>query len=167
MRQFALRVASEIDSRGVLDVLRQGVKDRGVQMDLAYFRPGHTLAAGALEEYNANVLGVARQFHFSHRDPSQSVDLALFVNGLPVATIELKNPSTGQDAGHAIAQYRQRDSERPVLRQAHPRALRRRSGPRVHHHAAEGGGHPVSPVQRRVRGSRKGWRGGEPTGRSG
>ena len=111
MRQFALRVASEIDSRGVLDVLRQGVRDRGVQMDLAYFRPGLTLAADALEGYNANVLGVARQFHFSHRDPSQSVDLALFVNGLPVATIELKNPSTGQDAGHAIAQYRQRDPD--------------------------------------------------------
>jgi len=109
MRQFALRVASEIDSRGVLDVLRQGVEDRGVQMDLAYFRPGPTLAPGALEEYNANVLGVARQFHFSHRDPSQSVDLALFVNGLPVATIELENPSAGQDAGYAIAQYRQRD----------------------------------------------------------
>ena len=109
MRQFALRVASEIDSRGVLDVLRQGVEDRGVQMDLAYFRPGVALAPRALEEYNANVLGVARQFHFSHRDPSQSVDLALFVNGLPVATIELEDPSAGQDAGYAIAQYRQRD----------------------------------------------------------
>jgi type I restriction enzyme R subunit len=109
MRQFALRVASEIDSRGILDVLRHGVNYRGVQMDLAYFRPGPTLPANSLEEYNANVLGVARQFHFSHRDPSQSVDFALFVNGLPVATIELKNPSTGQDAGHAIAQYRQRD----------------------------------------------------------
>jgi type I restriction enzyme R subunit len=48
MRQFALRVASEIDARGVLDVLRQGVKDRGVLVDLAYFRPGHTLAADAL-----------------------------------------------------------------------------------------------------------------------
>jgi len=118
MRRFALRVADEIDSRGVLDVLRQGVEDRGVQMDLAHFRSG--LAAEALEGYNANVLGVARQLRFSHRDPSRSVDLALFVNGLPVATIELKNPSTGQDAGHAIAQYR-----RPVLRQAHPRALRR------------------------------------------
>jgi type I restriction enzyme, R subunit len=59
MRQFALRVAAEIDSRGVLDVLRQGVKDRGVQIDLAHFRPGHTLAAGALDEYRANVLGVA------------------------------------------------------------------------------------------------------------
>ena len=111
MRQFALRVASEIDSQGVLDVLRQGVSDRGVQMDLAYFRPGLTVAADALEGYNANVLGVARQFHFSHRDPSQSVDLALFVNGLPVATIELKNPSTGQDAELAIARYRQRDPD--------------------------------------------------------
>ena len=109
MRQFALRVAAEIDSRGVLDVLRQGVKDRGVQIELAYFRPGHTLAEGALDEYNANVLTVARQLHFSFRDPSQSVDMAFFVNGLPVATAELKNPNTGQDADHAIAQYRRRD----------------------------------------------------------
>jgi type I restriction enzyme, R subunit len=109
MRQFALRVAAEIDSRGVLDVLRQGVKDRGVQIDLAYFRPGHTLAAGALDEYNANVLSVTRQLHFSFRDPSQSVDSAFFVNGLPVATAELKNPNTGQNADHAIAQYRDRD----------------------------------------------------------
>jgi type I restriction enzyme, R subunit len=109
MRQFALRVASEIDSRGVLDVLRQGVRDRGVQTDLAYFRPGLALAGDALAEYDANVLSVARQLHFSHCEPSQSVDLALFVNGLPVATIELKSPNTRQDAGHAITQYRQRD----------------------------------------------------------
>jgi type I restriction enzyme, R subunit len=109
MRQFALRVASEIDSRGVLDVLRQGVKDRGVQIDLAYFRPGHTLAEGALDEYNGNVLSVARQLHFSFRDPGLSVDMAFFVNGLPVATAELKNPNTGQDADDAIAQYRRRD----------------------------------------------------------
>ena len=109
MRQFALRVAAEIDSRGVLDVLRQGVKDRGVQIDLAYFRPGHTLAEGALDEYKANILAVARQHHFSFRDPSLSVDMAFFVNGLPVATAELKNPNTGQNADHAMAQYRDRD----------------------------------------------------------
>ena len=47
--------------------------------------------------------------HFSFRDPSMSVDLALFVNGLPVATVELKNPNTGQNVDHAIAQYRDRD----------------------------------------------------------
>ena len=108
MRQFALRVASEDDSRGTLDVLRRGVKERGVQVDLAYFRSGLTFA-DTLEKYDANVLGVARQLHFSHRDPNQSVDLALFVNGLPVASVELKNPTTGQGVGDAIAQYRQRD----------------------------------------------------------
>ncbi|GGO82271.1 type I restriction endonuclease subunit R [Nonomuraea cavernae] len=105
-RQFAQRVAAEIDARGVLDVLRQGVRDRGVQIDLAYFRPGHTLAADALADYNANVLTVARQLRYSVRYPRRSVDMAFFVNGLPVATAELKNPNTGQDAQHARLQYR-------------------------------------------------------------
>ncbi|MFN2417546.1 MAG: type I restriction endonuclease subunit R, partial [Candidatus Limnocylindria bacterium] len=114
-RQFARRLASEIDSRGVLDVLRQGVRDRGVQIDLAYFRPGHTLATDALTDYHRNVLTVARQLHYSVRDPLKSIDLALFVNGLPVATVELKNPNTAQGADHAIAQYRQRDPNEVLL----------------------------------------------------
>ncbi|MBV9855565.1 MAG: DEAD/DEAH box helicase family protein [Streptosporangiaceae bacterium] len=109
MRAFAIRVANEIDARGVLDVLRHGVKDRGVPVDLCYFRPGHTLAVDALKEYDANVLSVARQLHFSARDGTQSVDLAFFVNGLPVASVELKNPMTRQDADDAVAQYRRRD----------------------------------------------------------
>ncbi|MFD0200563.1 MULTISPECIES: type I restriction endonuclease subunit R [Saccharothrix] len=108
-RQFADRVAAEIDARGVLDVLRQGVRDRGIQIDLAYFQPGHTLAADALKEYRANGLTVSRQLRYSARHPALSVDVALFVNGLPVATVELKNPNTGQNADHAIAQYRRRD----------------------------------------------------------
>ena len=93
----------------MLDVLRQGVKDRGVSIALAYFRPGLLLAADALDEYNKNVLTVARQLHFSARDATQSVDMAFFVNGLPVASVELKNPNTGQRAEDAIAQYRRRD----------------------------------------------------------
>jgi type I restriction enzyme, R subunit len=105
-RQFAQRVADEIDGRGVLDVLRQGVRDRGVQIDLAYFKPGHTLAADALAGYEANVLTVARQLRYSVREPHRAVDMAFFVNGLPVATVELKNPNTGQNADHAITQYR-------------------------------------------------------------
>ncbi|CAM5606347.1 hypothetical protein SAVIM338S_05526 [Streptomyces avidinii] len=104
--QFALRVAAEVDARGVLDVLRQGVRDRGVQIDLAYFRPGHTLAVDALAGYDANVLTVARQLHYSTRHPRRSLDMAFFVNGLPVATVELKNPNTHQNADHAVAQYR-------------------------------------------------------------
>jgi len=108
-RQFAQRVTAEVDARGVLDVLRQGVRDRGVQIDLAYFRPGHTLAMDALVEYNANVLTVARQLHYSVRNPHLSVDMAFFLNGLPVATVELKNPNTGQNVDDAIKQYRSRD----------------------------------------------------------
>lgn len=114
-REFGRRVAAEVDARGVLDVLRRGVKDRGVQIDLAYFRPGHTLAADALHEYHANVLSVARQLHFSARRPNESIDLVLFVNGLPVATVELKNPNTGQDVDHAIEQYRSRDPNEPLF----------------------------------------------------
>ena len=109
MRSFAIRVANEIDARGVLDVLRYGVKDRGVQVDLCYFRPGLLLAKDALREYNLNVVSVARQLHFSPRDKGDSVDLAFFVNGLPLASVELKNPMTGQNADHAIEQYRRRD----------------------------------------------------------
>jgi type I restriction enzyme R subunit len=105
-RQFALRVANEIDARGTLDVLRHGVKDRGVQVDLAYFRPGLLLARDALREYDANVLTISRQLHYSARDSRKSVDLAFFVNGLPVATAELKNPNTSQNAEDAVRQYR-------------------------------------------------------------
>jgi type I restriction enzyme, R subunit len=79
------------------------------QIELAYFRPGHTLAVDALHDYNRNVLTVARQLHYSVRDAGKSVDMALFVNGLPVATVELKNPNTGQNADHAITQCRLRD----------------------------------------------------------
>jgi type I restriction enzyme R subunit len=104
-RELAKRVAAEIDKRGTLDVLRNGVKDRGVAIQLAYFRPGHTLAAGALNEYHANRLTVVRQLRYSARTTGE-VDLALFVNGIPVATAELKNPLTGQDVEDAKAQYR-------------------------------------------------------------
>ncbi|RDI65909.1 type I restriction endonuclease subunit R [Nocardia pseudobrasiliensis] len=115
-REFARLVAAEIDARGVLDVLRQGVRTKGILINLAYFRPGHTLAADALREYRRNVLTVARQLHYSKRHPDKSLDMALFVNGLPVATAELKNPNTGQNADHAIAQYRDdRDPKEPFF----------------------------------------------------
>ncbi|GLZ54134.1 DEAD/DEAH box helicase family protein [Actinomycetospora sp. NBRC 106378] len=85
------------------------MKDRGVQVDLAYFRPGHTLAKDALREYEGNVLTVARQLYYSAKAPKNSLDLALLVNGLPTATIELKNPMTGQGIEQAKEQYRNRD----------------------------------------------------------
>ncbi|HET8659710.1 MAG TPA: type I restriction endonuclease [Micromonosporaceae bacterium] len=105
-REFAKLLAKEIDERGALDVLRHGVKDRSVPIRLAYFRPGHTLALGALDDYRANRLTVVRQLHYSTQDPGRSLDLTLFLNGIPLATAELKNPATGQHVEHAKHQYR-------------------------------------------------------------
>ncbi|MCG5220600.1 DEAD/DEAH box helicase family protein [Streptosporangium soli] len=109
MREFAKLVAREIDDRGALDVLRRGVKDQGMRIILAYFRPSHTLADDALKGYAENRLTVTRQLRFSATDVMQAPDLTLFLNGIPMATAELKNGGTASNVGHAKDQYRRRN----------------------------------------------------------
>ncbi|MCQ3808639.1 MAG: type I restriction endonuclease subunit R, partial [Acidimicrobiia bacterium] len=104
---FVQRLASELDKRGTVDVLRNGVVDRNIKIRLAYFKPAHGLTPKSVEQYQANVLTVTRQLPFDP-DSNQTIDLALFVNGIPVATAELKNPYTNQTVENAIAQYRHR-----------------------------------------------------------
>ena len=113
---FVQRLASQLDKRGAVDVLRHGVMDRNVRIRLAFFRPASGLAPELVERYEANVLSVTRQLRY---EPSsnKTIDLALFVNGVPVATAELKNPLTGQRVEHAILQYRKdRDPTNRTLR---------------------------------------------------
>ena len=102
---FVQRVASQLDKRGTVDVLRRGVTDYNVQFRLAYFKPGHGLAPELVERYEANILSVVRQFRYEPTS-NKTIDLGLFVNGIPVATAELKNPLTGQSVEHAMLQYR-------------------------------------------------------------
>lgn len=104
-RAFYDRLAKELDSRGTVDVLRRGVVDLGVTIQLAYFRPAHGLTPELVRCYNANRLTVTRQLAYE-QGSNKALDLALFVNGLPVATAELKNALTGQTVEHAKAQYR-------------------------------------------------------------
>ena len=111
---FALRLAAELDKRGTVDVLRRGVVDRNVTFQLAYFRPAHGLTPELAERYDANVLSVTRQLPFEPNS-NQTVDLGLFVNGIPVATAELKNPLTGQGVEDAVAQYRTRPQRNRTL----------------------------------------------------
>jgi type I restriction enzyme R subunit len=112
-RGFATRLASEIDSRGTVDVLRHGVLDLGVSIQLAFFKPAHGLTQALQERYKRNRVTITRQFPY---DPSsaKTIDLALLVNGLPTATAELKNPLTGQTIEDAIAQYRDERDPRCV-----------------------------------------------------
>jgi type I restriction enzyme R subunit len=104
-RGFARRVARELDERGTVDVLRHGVVDIGVTLQLAFFKPAHGLTPELVERYEGNQVSVTRQLAY---DPAsnKTLDMALLVNGVPVATVELKNPLTNQSVEHAIEQYR-------------------------------------------------------------
>jgi type I restriction enzyme R subunit len=104
-----------LDSHGTLTVLRQGVKFYGKKVELAYFRPAHGLNSEAAERYARNRLVVTRQVRFIPGG-DESIDLVLFLNGLPVATVELKNHFTGQNVWDAIAQYKRRDPRYPIFR---------------------------------------------------
>jgi type I restriction enzyme R subunit len=114
-RQFAGRLARELDARGTIDVLRRGVIDLGVTLRLAYFRPAHGLTPELTELYAANRLTVTRQLPFD-ADSTKTLDLVLFVNGLPVATCELKTELTDQSVEVAKEQYRRnRDPNNTTL----------------------------------------------------
>ncbi len=104
-RRFVERLAKQIDERGTIDVLRHGVEDLGVEIRLAYFRPASGLNPDLEAKYDANRLTVIRQLRYAP-EHANAIDLVLFVNGLPVATAELKNPLTHQTVDHAMAQYR-------------------------------------------------------------
>ena len=101
---FAKRLATQLDKRGTVDVLRHGVMDRNVRLRLAFFKPATDLTPELVQRYAANILSVTRQLRYE--SSNKTIDLALFVNGIPVATAELKNPLTGQGVEHAIRQYR-------------------------------------------------------------
>ena len=104
-----------MDANGSLATLRYGFKCYGRTLHAAFFKAAHELNPELEERYAANVLGVTRQLHFSaHSD--KSLDLTLSVNGIPVATLELKNPLTGQTLDEARKQYqRDRDPREPIF----------------------------------------------------
>jgi type I restriction enzyme R subunit len=106
LQQFGDRLAKQLDERGSVDVLRHGVNDHGIEVRLAFFKPAHSLTPELTERYLANRLTVTRQLPYE-AGSAKTLDLCLFVNGIPVATAELKNPLTHQTVEHAKKQYRE------------------------------------------------------------
>ena len=106
LQQFGDRLAKQLDERGAVDVLRHGVNDHGIEVRLAFFKPAHGLTPELTERYLANRLTVTRQLPYE-AGAAKTLDLCLFVNGIPVATAELKNPLTHQTVEHAKKQYRE------------------------------------------------------------
>jgi len=104
-RKFLARLQGEISKRGVIDVLRHGVKHGPVLLDLFYGTPSPGNVAAAIR-YSQNRFIVVRQLRYSRDETKLSLDLGLFINGLPVATFELKNSLTKQTVEDAILQYK-------------------------------------------------------------
>jgi type I restriction enzyme R subunit len=107
--KFLHRLQGEIAKRGVIDVLRRGVQDYPVSLDLFYGTPtpGNIKAE---KRFAANICSVTRQLRYSKDETQLALDLGLFINGLPVATFELKNRLTKQTVDDAVQQYK-RDRE--------------------------------------------------------
>jgi type I restriction enzyme R subunit len=110
------RIVKELDNRGTLDLLRDGVVDYGVRFHLAFFKPASGLNPETQRLYDLNQWKIYRQLHHSQKNPSDSVDLVLGLNGLPIATLELKNAFTGQTSADAKHQFMQdRDPREPLF----------------------------------------------------
>jgi type I restriction enzyme R subunit len=110
------RLNKKIKKDSVLAVLKKGLDIDDAHFDLLYRLPYNDLNPEVLANFEANRFSVTRQVHYSQTDTFKSVDMALFVNGLAVATLELKNPWTGQNVQNAVRQYRtDRDPKEPLF----------------------------------------------------
>lgn len=108
-------LVKELDIKGSLYVLRHGFKFYGKTFRIGYFKPAHEANPEVLKLFADNRLTVTRQVP-CHPGDNRTLDMVLAVNGLPVATIELKNPGTGQNWRHAVRQYQNdRDPRAPLF----------------------------------------------------
>ena len=112
--QFLARLQGEITKRGVIDVLRKGVSHQHAHVGLFYGTPTPGNAR-ATELYAQNIFSITRQLRYSRDEQQLSLDLCIFINGLPVITFELKNSLTKQTYQDAIAQYKRDRDPRELL----------------------------------------------------
>ena len=111
-----------MDANGSLATLRHGFKCYGRTLFVAYFKAAHELNPELEERYAKNRLGLTRQLRFSTRS-EKSLDVTLSVNGIPIATLELKNAMTGQTVEHARRQYKQDRDPRETIFEFKKRTL--------------------------------------------
>jgi len=112
--QFLHRLQGEVAKRGVVDVLRKGVSHGPAHVDLYKVLPTPADPA-SYENFDKNIFSVTRQLRYSNDDTQRSLDMAIFINGLPLITFELKNSLTKQTVQDAIVQYQNTRDSRELL----------------------------------------------------
>lgn len=111
---FCKRVFDQIQQHGIIDVLRKGVTDGDIKINLLYGLPSSNKNPQTLANYQKNIFSVTRQLYYSELN-NNSLDMAVFINGLPVITFELKNQWTNQNVEHAKKQYREKRNPKESL----------------------------------------------------
>ncbi|WP_417749123.1 type I restriction endonuclease subunit R [Rosistilla oblonga] len=114
-RKFLARLEKEIVSRGVIDVIRRGIKFDHHDIELFYGTPSPGNAKSA-ELFAGNRFSITRQLQYSLDESGRALDLGIFINGLPIATFELKNNLTNQDVDDAVSQYSDERQRNPKER---------------------------------------------------
>ena len=104
-KQVIERFCREVKMVGLLRVLRQGFTDRGIKFKAVFWKPETSINATTVKQYESNILHCTRQLHYSLNNEN-SIDIVLFVNGIPIVSMELKCQFTGQSTANAIMQYK-------------------------------------------------------------
>ena len=112
--QFLNRLQGEISKRGIVDVLRNGIKVYPADLIMFYLTPSEGNAK-AKELFQKNIFSVTRQLRYSQDAAKLALDLCVFINGLPVITFELKNQITKQNVDDAVQQYKDDRDSRELL----------------------------------------------------
>jgi len=113
-QKFLARLQGEITRRGVIEVLRKGIKHGALSFDLFYGKPSADNKK-AVARHAQNRFSITRQLHFSREQTKRSLDLCAFINGLPLITFELKNSLTKQTVEDAVEQYKRDRDPRETL----------------------------------------------------
>jgi type I restriction enzyme R subunit len=110
------RLKRRLKKDTIAGVLKKGLAIDNANFSLLYRLPYNDLNPEVIKRFDANIFSIARQIHYSESEPLLSVDMVLFVNGMALATFELKNPWTGQNVYHAREQYKKdRDPKEPLF----------------------------------------------------
>ena len=113
--KFFFRLVKEIDAKGTINILRNGFKDMGCTFQLFYPKPNNHKNPDLFKNFEKNIFTVVDELKYESKEDSNRLDLVIFVNGIPILTIELKD-TFSQGVENAINQYKtERDPEEPLF----------------------------------------------------
>ena len=114
--KFIQRLQSQISTKGIIHVMKKWIKDRDADIKLFFFEPNSWMNPDLATLWESNIFWVTRQLYYS-LDNTKSLDMVIFINGIPIITLELKNLLTGQNVYNAIKQYQtDRSSKEPLFK---------------------------------------------------